>query len=101
MAKRRKRSTRRQSRLASMFIIVAVVVVCMASLVKISDLYNESRELTYTEKTLEKKLEQTELDRQELEAREQYMKTKQYIEDVAKEKLGLVYPDEIVIRPED
>ena len=101
MAKRRKRSTRRQSRLASMFIIVAVVVVCTASLFKISDLYNESRELTYTEETLEKKLEQTELDRQELEAREQYMKTKQYIEDVAKEKLGLVYPDEIVIRPEE
>ena len=24
---------------------------------------------------------------------------KQYIEDVAKDKLGLVYPDEIVIRP--
>ena len=101
MAKRRKRSTRRQSRLASMFIIVAVVVVCTASLFKISDLYNESRELTYTEETLEKKLEQTVLDRQELEAREQYMKTKQYIEDVAKEKLGLVYPDEIVIRPEE
>ena len=101
MAKRRKRSTRRQSRLASMFIIVAVVVVCTASLFKISDLYNESKELTYAEQTLEMKLEQTELDRQELEAREQYMKTKQYIEDVAKEKLGLVYPDEIVIRPEE
>lgn len=100
MAKRRKKSTRKQSRLASMFIIVAVVVVCTASLFKISDLYNESRELTYTEKTLETKIEQTELDRQELEAREQYMKTKQYIEDVAKEKLGLVYPDEIVIKPE-
>lgn len=101
MAKRRKKSTRKQSRLASMFIIVAVVVVCTASLFKISDLYNESRELTYTEKTLESKIEQTELDRQELEAREQYMKTKQYIEDVAKEKLGLVYPDEIVIKPEE
>lgn len=101
MAKRRKKSTRRQSRLASMFIIVAVVVVCTASLFKISDLYNESRELTYTEKTLESKIEQTELDRQELEAKEQYMKTKQYIEDVAKEKLGLVYPDEIVIKPEE
>lgn len=101
MAKRRKKSTRKQSRLASMFIIVAVVVVCTASLFKISDLYNESRELTYTEKTLESKIEQTELDRQELEAKEQYMKTKQYIEDVAKEKLGLVYPDEIVIKPEE
>ena len=29
------------------------------------------------------------------------MKTKQYIEDVAKDKLGLVYPDEIVIKPSE
>jgi cell division protein DivIC len=27
------------------------------------------------------------------------MKTDEYIEDVAKSKLGLVYPDEIVIKP--
>lgn len=101
MAKRRKRSTRRQSRLASMFIVVAVIVVCIASAVKISDLYDQSKELSYAEKSLEDKIEQTELERQELEAQEQYMQTKQYIEDVAKEKLGLVYPDEIVIRPEE
>ncbi len=101
MAKRRKRSTRRQSRLASMFIVVAVIVVCIASALKISDLYHQSKELSYTEKSLETKIEQTELERQELEAQEQYMQTKQYIEDVAKEKLGLVYPDEIVIRPEE
>ena len=29
------------------------------------------------------------------------MQTKKYMEDVAKSKLGLVYPDEILIEPEN
>jgi cell division protein DivIC len=30
-----------------------------------------------------------------------YVQTKQYIEDVAKDKLGLVYNDEIIFKPEN
>ncbi len=30
-----------------------------------------------------------------------YVQTKQYIEDIAREKLGLVYEDEIIFEPED
>ena len=33
--------------------------------------------------------------------KELYMQTKDYIEDEAKNKLGLVYPDEIVIKPKE
>ena len=29
------------------------------------------------------------------------MKTKKYVEDVAKDKLGLVYPDEIIFKASD
>lgn len=58
-----------------------------------------SRELAVTERTLEKKIEEAQLEREKMEAQEKYMQTKQYVEDVAKEKLGMVYPDEIVIRP--
>ena len=35
----------------------------------------------------------------ELEEREIYVQTKQYIEEVAKEKLGLVSPGEILLKP--
>ncbi len=96
---RRKKSTRKQSGVASFVIVIAVVVVCMASVFKISDLYSQSRELAVTERTLEKKIEEAQLEREKMEAQEKYMQTKQYVEDVAKEKLGMVYPDEIVIRP--
>ena len=32
---------------------------------------------------------------------EMHMKTKKYVEEVARNQLGLVYPDEIVIRPKE
>lgn len=34
-----------------------------------------------------------------LEERTKYVQTKKYIEEMAKNKLGLVYPDEIIFRP--
>ena len=37
----------------------------------------------------------------ELEEKEEYMKTDEYVEDVARSQLGLVYPDEIVIKPKE
>jgi len=35
----------------------------------------------------------------ELEERRVYVQTKQYIEEVAKQKLGLVKPDEVLLKP--
>lgn len=47
---------------------------------------------------------QAQLDREkdragDLEERRIYVQTKQYIEEVAKQKLGLVNPDEILLKP--
>ena len=30
-----------------------------------------------------------------------YMQTDEYVEDVARSQLGLIYPDEIVVKPEE
>ena len=37
---------------------------------------------------------------EELEAERLYVQTKDYIEKVARERLGLVNPDEIILKPE-
>lgn len=100
MAKRRK-STRKQSKLTSFLIVVAVIVVCAVSIAKFRNLYNQSKDLSITEKSLENRIEETAKEREILENQENYMQTKQYVEDMAKEKLGMVYPDEIVIRPKN
>lgn len=93
------KSTRKQSKFSSLLIVVAVLIVSVVIFVKVSDLRNRSRELKETEKSLELQIEKANNEREELNAKEQYMKTNQYIEDVAKDKFGLVYPDEIVIKP--
>ena len=96
---RRRKSTRRQSRYASLLIVAAVVLVCIFSIMSVYKLNAKSKELTATEKELSKKIELAYKEKEELAALEAYMKTPKYIEDVAKDKLGLVYPDEIVIKP--
>lgn len=35
----------------------------------------------------------------QLEEQKKYVQTKKYIEDIAKSKLGLLYPDEILLKP--
>lgn len=100
MARKRKRkSTRHQSRVASFLIVVAVLFVCVFSVMRIGSLNSKSNELKATEAELTRKIEMAYQEKEELSAREQYMHTNKYIEDVAKDKLGLVYPDEIVIKP--
>ena len=51
--------------------------------------------------TLTEQIEQEKQRAEEIEEFEKYTKTKKYIEDVAREKLGLVYEDEIIIQTED
>ncbi len=94
-----RKSTRKQSKFASVLIMAAVVAICVVAAIRVSALKSKSRELDITKQSIESQIEEANLEREALIAREQYMKTNQYIEDVAKDKLGLVYPDEIVIRP--
>ena len=93
------RSTRKQSKLANLGIVAVVIVVSLLAAFKVSELKGRSKELKETEKSLELQIERANQEKEELEAKEKYMKTNQYIEDVAKDKFGLVYPDEIVIKP--
>lgn len=86
--------------------VTMLVLVLMASIFyavighNISKSSNELKELEKKEaKLIEKRDEQLDL-KEELEERAVYVKTKAYVEEMAK-KLGLVYPDEVVIKPEE
>jgi cell division protein FtsB len=68
----------------------------------------------YNKKSLEKKNAayeatinqlQTEIEQQqsradELEEYKKYIQTKKFVEEMAKDKFGLIYPDELVFKPE-
>ena len=52
-------------------------------------------------RSLQAQLDQEKERAEDLEEYKVYVKTKQYAEEVAKERLGLVNPDEILLKPED
>lgn len=91
----------RQSPVVTFLVIVAVIFVCVTSVVRATSLHTKSKQLAETEKTMELKVQEAKQEQADLDAQEKYMQTNEYIEDVAKDKLGLVHPDELVIRPSE
>ena len=75
---------------------VTMVVLCLAVAVNAKGSTLKKSDLDYQQK--EKQLEE-QVRTKKLEEYKVYVKTKQFAEEVAKEKLGLVNPDEILLKP--
>ena len=82
---------------------ITAIVISLAVVVNLKGASLRDKDLDYQQK--EENLlaqKQKEEDRAEdLEEYRVYVQTKKYIEKVAKEKLGLVKPDEILIKPKE
>lgn len=98
---RRYTKKRKYSKICTCIIIVCLLLLACIVFYKSMDLKAEREELRVQTAELEAQIASAEAEYQALKAREEYMKTKKFVEDVARNQLGLVYPDEIVIRPEE
>lgn len=100
MAARRRRKSK-LSPFTVFGVLVLCCVLCGTLISKTISLKAESAK--YSEQILELKKEQKKLKDQktEMEDYESYVKTKEYTEEVARDKLGLVYPNEIIFEPND
>lgn len=80
---------------------VSAVIVCMAVIVnlKVSALEEKNKAYTGRIDVLEQEYQQEQDRSQKLEEERLRVQTKQYTEQVAREKLGLVYPGEVVLKP--
>lgn len=96
-----KRPAKRQSRIGIAIVIAAMLVVVAYMGIRTLVLKERSDRLALNEALLEQEIEDAEKKRDQLEEKEKYMETSKYVEDEAKDKLGLVYPDEIVIEPRE
>ena len=101
MQRRKVRKSNKQSNAGLMLVFLVVLIIVSACSVRSVSLYHKSKELSVTQAQLEQQLEDANNRSAELEEREKYMKTKKYIEDEAKNKLGLVNSDEILIKPKE
>lgn len=96
---RRKKRDRWGNRMA--IVGITVVVASLAVVVNLKSTSMRKKELEYQirEEALENQKTEEENRARELEEYRVYVQTKQYIEEIAKQKLGLVNPDEILLKP--
>lgn len=98
-AKTRSRHIRDQRKhLRAMGILLIVMAVFCVTAVGSLQLKQKNQTYQDREAALEKQIADETERGKEIEDLETYTKTKKYVEDVAKEKLGLVYEDEILFK---
>ncbi len=82
---------------ASIVVLILVTVVSIKSI----GLLQKADEYRAREEALKEQIEYEEQRSEDIADFERYTQTRKYIEDTAKEKLGLVYPGEIIFKNTD
>lgn len=96
-AYRKKRQNRFGMLLVSMVVIMLMVVVAIKSI----ELREKKARYALKEQTLTEQIEAETKRSEEIDQYEKYTQTMKYIEDVAKDRLGLVYEGEIIFKDEN
>lgn len=80
--------------------IIAVTILCLLAVVSFGKLKLKQKNLAYQqrEEELAALIEEEEEREKEIEELKKYVQTKKYAEEIAKERLGLVYEDEILFK---
>ncbi|MBO6015767.1 MAG: septum formation initiator family protein [Lachnospiraceae bacterium] len=94
------RTKKRQNKLGMS--LVSVVVLMILVVISISSVDLQKKQAMYLEKQaqLQEQIAQQEQRAEDLVELKKYTQTKAYVEEVAKDKLGLVHSDEIVFEME-
>jgi cell division protein DivIC len=101
--KKKRVSARRrvlEHRLSILLISCVIVILGVTLSVASISLHKKNKAYKTQEAELERQLEEEALRAEEIEELEEYVGTDEYIEDVAKDKLGLVHPNEILFEAE-
>ncbi len=100
LGSRRQRERKANNRVA-VFLVIAFIV-CMAFVIqaRINTVRTKIQAYQQKENMLSEQIREQEERKTYLEAQEIHVKTDEYKIEVAREKLGLVFPDEIIIKPE-
>lgn len=94
-----RRAKRKSANRAAMIGITAVAAMLLCALfIQGAKLQAKAEAYAVTEASLEAEIEAEEERTQEIEDLKKYMQTKKYVEEVAREKLGLVYPNETIYK---
>ena len=92
---------RRKDKANTGALLVTVVVICFVLVMgyRIRSLSAVNHRYAQQEAALQAELEAEQARSEELEESRTYVQTREYIERMARERLGLVLPDETIIKP--
>ncbi|ROR25669.1 cell division protein DivIC [Mobilisporobacter senegalensis] len=82
-------------------IVIVVLLICSIVSFKRFSLDSERKESNKRLSEVKAAIKEEQERTKEIEDYKAYVQTKKYIEEVAREKLGLVYEDEIIFKSED
>ncbi len=95
---RKKKSIRRQNRTTYLSVAVVVLILVGVLSFRCVELYQKNLEYAQKEEELQQQLAEEEDKQSEIESYRAYVGSDDYIIEMAREKLGLVFPGEEVFR---
>ena len=96
-----KKNNKITTKLGMVLVVSCLILLAVVVLYKAQSLKAQKESLQVQAAELQEQLDSAKEDHKKLEEREKYMQTDEYAEQVAKDKLGLVYEDEIIFKPEE
>lgn len=91
---------RRHNRLGMMLVTLCVLMMTVVVGVSSIDLKTKQKKYAAQEQALDQQIEEELARTEELQEYEKYTRTDAFVEETAKDKLGLVYDGEIIFRSE-
>lgn len=100
---RRGRRNRKLGRYKRSILMICMVLVCLTGVLAVSSVRLHARNAQYKaqEEELAGQIKEEKQRAKEVEAFEEYVKTDEYIKEMAEDKLNLVDPNEIVFKPSE
>lgn len=94
------RRRRRRNRTGLYLVMTVVLLFCATLGIHSISLKANCLELQKQEQELQQKKDELQKEKKSIQEQKAYMQTDEYIENAAREKLGLVYEDEIIFKAE-
>lgn len=101
MARKAAYRKKRQNRMGMLLVTTVVLMMLLVVTVKSIELREKRETYMAREAALMEEIETEQARSEEIAEYEKYTQTKKYVEEIAKEKLGLVYEGEIIFKDEN
>ena len=102
MARRKAAYRKRRQNKFSMFLVSVVVLMILITVsVRSMQMKEKLEQYTAKQEQLEDQIAEEKARTEEIEEYRKFTQTKKFVEEIAKEKLGLVYEDEILFRQDE